>query len=191
MKSNRKAWVIRANPHHTQRIQEFLRDDLIALGWPKLGDLSGMNRGEIKAILRTSYGTRNRAELGRSAGALDTLVNRVSKNDYVLVPHPKERDIYVGEVSGDYKYDDNAERDGYPHQRKVRWILGRYPIARRDLPASVRRRQQGTSGKTRLPRWGGVRLECVPRAFDLGKMRPCVAAFSSARLPCCCCWAWQ
>lgn len=73
------AWVVRANPHHISRITEFLKRDLVALGWPGLGSIAGKDIDEIRAALLRSYGKLDNRELGASAGALDMLVNRDGK----------------------------------------------------------------------------------------------------------------
>jgi predicted Mrr-cat superfamily restriction endonuclease len=60
--------------------------------------------------------------------------------DLVLVV-PKKSDfsgfVLFAEVAGDYRFDASlaTDREGYPHQRNVRWIRPR--IARTHLPATL------------------------------------------------------
>ncbi len=48
----------------------------MALGWPQLGSLAGKDLAQIKSAVRDVYRIKDKRELGRSAGLLDTFVNR-------------------------------------------------------------------------------------------------------------------
>src|SRR5206468_633508 len=52
-------------------------------------------------------------------------------------PSPEDGAVYVGEFRGGYKYSRAHENDGYPHQRKVNWLLDKSPIPRSKLPHLV------------------------------------------------------
>ncbi len=138
MKATRRAWIVRPNPHHEPRFTEFLRDEVVALGWPGLGSLAGKELLQIKEVLAARYRPKDRRDLGRSAGLLNTFVNLVSSGDWVLVPRPADGAVQVGEFRGGYIYNRAKEDDGYPHQRRVAWLFGELPIPRKRLPARVR-----------------------------------------------------
>src|SRR5688572_415653 len=104
MMRNKRAWIVRARPHGHVRIDEFLRDDLVALGWPNLGTLAGSDRAQIRSALRRFY-RNDPHNLGLSAGQLDTFVNCVADGDGVIVPHPDGVGVYMGEFRGGYRYD--------------------------------------------------------------------------------------
>jgi predicted Mrr-cat superfamily restriction endonuclease len=57
-----------------------------------------------------------------------------SKNDLVVVPY--EDDIYFAQVISDYFFEPTKVNDGYPHQRKVKWLKG--PVSRSQLPDDLR-----------------------------------------------------
>jgi len=137
MRRDRQAWGIRAQPEHEDRMREFLRDDLVALGWKELGDLRGLDFDGIKEMLRTRYRIRDARELGRQAGALDTFVNRARAGHSALVPSPEDGSVYIAEIAGEYRYVRSKEKDGYPHQRCVRWLMNKSSISRNRLPADV------------------------------------------------------
>ncbi|HEY8747456.1 MAG TPA: hypothetical protein VIM11_05765 [Tepidisphaeraceae bacterium] len=128
---------MRAQPHHINRITEFLRRDVVALGWPGLGSLAGMDLDEIKHVLRKVYKIRDKRELGTSAGLLNTFVNRVNDGDYVIVPSPEDGAVYVGTFRGGYRHATAKEQDTYSHQRRVTWLLGKSRIPRDQLPEIV------------------------------------------------------
>lgn len=140
MNRNKQVWIVRAKPHGNVRIDEFLRDDLVALGWTNLGSLAGKNRAQIKSALRKFYPNDPR-NLGVSASQLDTFVNRVVDGDGLIVPHPDGETVYIGAFRGGYRYDKtkDTESKGYPHQRKVVW-RSKFPISRKTLPAGIIRK---------------------------------------------------
>src|SRR2546421_457374 len=100
MDKTKQAWAMRANPHYENRMREFLHDDIVALGWPGLGDLAGKNRNQIRLNLGRAYGTTDARELGRNAGTLDSFVNGIAEGDYVIVPSPGSGNVYLGQFRG-------------------------------------------------------------------------------------------
>ena len=62
--------------------------------------------------------------------------------DIVVVPSTNKKDIYFGEITADYIYDESVDFDeeglGYPHQRKVNWLFDKNPLLRLDLPTELR-----------------------------------------------------
>lgn len=127
-----KAWLIRPKPSGIDRLQEFLKEQIIAVGWPGLGDLAGTREYELKLKLREEY-----ADNASALSALKMVVYRMSPGDYVLVP--QENSIFFGEITSNYIY--KEERDelatGYPHQRQVDWYD--LVLSRDELPAELQK----------------------------------------------------
>ncbi len=165
MEKTKKAWVVRPNPHYIARISEFLKGDLVALGWPKIGSLAGKDHEQIKAALRANQ-TNGSPALGYSAGALNTLVNRVNPGDFVLVPSPEDGAVYIGEFRGQYRYSRVNKKDHYPHQRKVVWLVDKNRIPRSSLPPVLVR-----SLKAHQPIFS-VDVEAVRRLIANPDIRP-------------------
>ena len=117
----RRAWIVRAKPHHISRIEEFLRRGIVAVGWPDVKSLSGADAKSIRAALRKS-GVTDRRELGRSVGILDTFINRIAVADLVVVPSPEDGAVFVGRVRGEYRYSPADVAGAFPHQRRVEWL---------------------------------------------------------------------
>lgn len=130
-----KAWLVRPKPEGKDRMTEFLDSDIVAIGWPEIGSLEGLDRTHIRQKLVGPPCNYTSLELGNALATIDIFVNQMSINDYVLVPHGD--DIYFGIIKSNYKYDDAKEDDGYPHQRDVTWLAG--PIARTQLPIDLRK----------------------------------------------------
>lgn len=125
------AWLIRPFPEQILRIKEFKSNNIVAIGWPKIGDLKGNSREDIKRIL-SDHGYSG-LELGNAYATINIFVNRISKGDLVLVPDGD--DIYFGEVTSDYSFVDSDISEGYPHQRSVKW---RTNVSRTSLSKALR-----------------------------------------------------
>ncbi|MBE6063563.1 MAG: hypothetical protein E7207_08470 [Clostridium butyricum] len=130
------AWLVRPNPHNISRINEFKTQNIIAVGWPGIGDLTGKSREEIKSLLEGAPYHYTSLELGNSYATIDILVNQINIDDLILIPN--HDDIYFAKVLGPYKYDSSKDNntDGYPHQRSIKFLTG--PINRSTLPSDLR-----------------------------------------------------
>ncbi len=95
----------------------------VALGWPKIGDLSKLRRDReaFKAAIAEAYANKKPGAIAVDAGQLYRFVYEVHKGDYVAYPSKIDRQIHVGRIEGDYEYDP-AREQGYPHQRAVKWL---------------------------------------------------------------------
>lgn len=131
-----KAWVVRPKPHGINRLDEFLNQDIVAVGWPRMGDLESHSRGDIKSRLREVY-DQSSHELGQNTGQIDRFVNSMAIGDLVLVP--SGGNVYLGEINGEYNFVEEraADSEGYPHQRDVTWHHDGAPISRSSLPGKL------------------------------------------------------
>ncbi|NBC15198.1 MAG: AAA domain-containing protein [Gammaproteobacteria bacterium] len=107
----------------------FMRDyAVIAIGWPKLGDLSGLETGRagreaVRQKLLTDYysGGAQAGVATRKAGEIRHFVQAISAGDLVLVCDGQTV-RGVGRATDDpYRFDPAAHSD-VPHQRPVEWI---------------------------------------------------------------------
>ena len=133
--NEKKAWLIRPRPHEIYRMPEFKTKNIVAIGWPGIGDITGMSREDLKQTLADAPYHLSGLALGNAYATIDILLNQMKKGDLVLVADGA--DIYFGEIAGDYSFDrsvDNAS-DGYPHQRTVRWMNS---LSREDLSKELR-----------------------------------------------------
>lgn len=129
---SQKAWLIRPKPHDQVRIHEFLEEGFIAVGWPNIGDLTGLREPELRERIQQVYGETN-----SGLATLKIMVYRMKQGDYVVVPY--EGAIYFGKIMSDYMYDatkDNSDL-GYPHQRKVEWYD--VVLERHELPEGLQK----------------------------------------------------
>lgn len=129
------AWLVRPFPHKIKRLEEFKTNNIVAVGWPGIGDLTGKSREDIKAILSGSPYNFSGLQLGNAYATVDLFVNRMQVGDFILVPDGE--DIYFCEITSDYYIENsvNNDNDGYPHQRKIKWLSS---TLRKDLSMSLR-----------------------------------------------------
>lgn len=131
---NGNAWMFRPNIVE-KKIEELESKDLIACGWPHLGDLNGLSKEEIKVLLQKPPYEYTKIKLGNATSALDMFVNQMKKGDLVLVP--KGKYVRIGFIQSDYIYDPSVDNDdeGYAHQRLIDW---RIRVERVNLPIELR-----------------------------------------------------
>lgn len=126
-------WLVRPIPHGTNRINEFRRLNRIGIGWPKIGDLTGLSREELKTLLNGPPYELDGLELGNAYATIDIFVNQMNVGDIVLVANGD--DIYFAEITSDYQFDISFDPDGYSHQRQVRWLSA---TSRKELSKELR-----------------------------------------------------
>lgn len=134
--SAENAWVVRPKPHEYNRLDEFLEDGLVAIGWPDYGDLSGYSKTDIREMIEGRHDWSPQ-KTGQVVGMINRFVNDIETGDFVLVP--SGGNVYLGRIQTDYDFDENKSSDdtGYPHQRKVEWSFGGSAINRSSLPGKL------------------------------------------------------
>jgi len=99
----------------------FLNQNCVALGWHEMGDLSGLaaDREVFKAKARAAYPAWNEPRIINSASQLFRFLHEMKVGDLVCYPSKADRQIHIGEVTGDYRYDESTSAS-YPHRRSVK-----------------------------------------------------------------------
>lgn len=130
------AWVVRPNPHGKNRLDEFLDQGIVAIGWPDYGDLSDHDKSDIQDYINERHDWSPQ-KTGQVVGMINRFVNKFSENDFVLVP--SGGNVYVGRITSDYYFDKSVEGDdeGYPHQREVDWEYNGDAVNRSSLPGKL------------------------------------------------------
>lgn len=133
---NQNGWLFRPYPHFLNRLNNFIELNVIAVGWPGIGDLSASNWSDIEYRVRAKYGEEG---LSSTVNTLSAFKEKILIGDIIIVV-PKLNDseiVAIGQVTSDYffnpKYDDYDI--GYSHQRQVAWIEKRF--IRKDLPKTL------------------------------------------------------
>jgi hypothetical protein len=76
---------------------------VIALGWPCVGDVRDADPEEVpRAVMR--------------------FATEVAPGDLVVTPDSPAREVMVGEIVGDYRWDGESPIPDHRHLRPVRWL---------------------------------------------------------------------
>lgn len=113
----KKIWGI-----HTKDDNLFLKDNLIAIGWHEMGDLSKIeaNRDAFKEKYMAAYPDAKKGSIATGAGMLYRFCYEAQIGDYVVFPSKINREVNIGVVEGAYVYD--SSQPDYVQTRKVKWL---------------------------------------------------------------------
>lgn len=114
---DKKIWGI-----HTLDDNLFLKNNVIAIGWKDMGDLSKIkaDRNDFKDEYLKKYPNAKKMSAANSVGMLYRFANEVEVGDYVVFPSKSDRKINIGVIEGEYNYNSNEVE--YAHQRSVKWL---------------------------------------------------------------------
>ncbi len=100
----------------------FLKKNFVALGWEKLGNPSTYkpNREFFKIKMAEAYPEMKLGALPVAAGQVFRFIHELKIGDVVVYPSKNDRQIHIGLVEGEYKYDPSLG-GSYPNLRKVKW----------------------------------------------------------------------
>ena len=101
--ANKTVWGI-----HTMDDPLFLNQNLIAIGWEEMGDLSAIrtSRDAYKEKYIAAYPDAKKGSIATSAGMLYRFVHEVQEGDYVVFPSKIDRKINIGVVESAYFYEE-------------------------------------------------------------------------------------
>jgi len=101
----------------------FLKHNMIALGWDKMGDLAALpsDREAFKGRFAKVYTDHKPGAVPNLAGQMFRFVHEMHPGDLVVYPSKSDRQVHIGKVEGSYTYKTESDAD-FPHQRSVRWV---------------------------------------------------------------------
>jgi hypothetical protein len=109
---------MKSQPEYIERKNEFLSEGFVCIGYRDIGDLTGLNKDQIRDYISKVYGWES-SQLGNHLGIVNTFVNIMQPQDLVLI---NDNDwVHIGEL-GEYDYNPQHQAEGTCHRRKVRWI---------------------------------------------------------------------
>lgn len=113
----KKVWGI-----HTQDDNLFLKNNVIAIGWSDMGDLSAIeaSREAFKEKYSQVYPNAKKGSIATGAGMLYRFCHEVQIGDYVVFPSKSNREVNIGVIKGEYVYD--LSQIEYVQTRKVKWL---------------------------------------------------------------------
>ena len=113
----KKLWGI-----HTTDDKLFLHDNVIAIGWREIGDLSKIDasRDAFKVRYSEMIPDAKKGSIATCSGMLYRFIHEVQVGDYVVFPSKSDRQINLGIIEGEYCFVEDAHQ--YVQQRKVKWL---------------------------------------------------------------------
>ncbi|MBF6612259.1 MAG: hypothetical protein IVW55_03945 [Chloroflexi bacterium] len=117
-----RIWAVRGGKHG--ELQDlFLRRNTLAVGWPKVGDLSHLpaERLRFEQLVTAHYPNERAGYVRNAAGQLYKFVFEMRVGDLVVYPSKIGRLLHVGRLVGGYRYD-ATEPLVFPHRRPVVWL---------------------------------------------------------------------
>lgn len=112
----KKVWGI-----HTDDAALFKNENVIAIGWRKMGDLKILpdNRYAFKSKYAEVFPEATKQSIANCAGMLYRFAKEVEIGDFVVYPSRNDRMINLGVIEGQYVFNAQAK---YCHQRSVKWL---------------------------------------------------------------------
>ncbi len=117
IKEEKRVWGI-----HTMSDALFLNDNIIAIGWREMGDLKLIegSRDAFKERYNATYPDSKKGAVANGAGMLYRFTYEVQIGDHVVFPSKIDRQINIGIIESEYKYNPRAAE--YVQQRAVKWL---------------------------------------------------------------------
>jgi len=114
----KRVWGI----HNTKNEQLFFKENVIAIGWEEVGDLSliASNREAYKEKYLQTYPNEKKQNIANGSGMLYRFKCEAKIGDYVIFPSKFNREINIGIIESEYFYNQNEYL--YPNRRKVKWL---------------------------------------------------------------------
>ena len=122
MDSNEKrVWGI-----HSKNDSVFLNENVIAIGWYELGDLSliAPDRESFREKMAEAFPEASKASVATMNGQVYRFAHEIQVGDYVIFPSKIDRMINIGIVEGPYYCVPELMTgpEQYPNRHKVKWL---------------------------------------------------------------------
>lgn len=128
------AWMVRAGEAGF-RFEDFKSGSYVSIGWPEMGDLSGLkSREDFAAAVSRTYPAMRKAQAAASTGQPFRFAREIKVGDTVVTYDRSERTYLVGDVRAEYEYSPSVSNE-QPNIRRVQW---RGQVARDDLSVTSR-----------------------------------------------------
>jgi restriction system protein len=101
----------------------FLKRNVVAIGWSKLGDLSSIpkSRDALKGAIAKHWPEKKAGAIPNNAGQIYRFVHEMKQGDLVVYPSKADRQLHIGRVDGPYVFSTDHEAS-YPNRRAVVWL---------------------------------------------------------------------
>lgn len=128
-----RIWGLRAGKKGRAH-KNFIEESMIVLEDAEMGDLAELEdtRDSFYSKYRGLHPDDTRTGSAGIAGKFFRFAVEMAKGDLIVYPALPDKQIYVGEITGEYHYVSDSE---FPHQRAVKW---KYVIPKSELSTQAR-----------------------------------------------------
>jgi predicted Mrr-cat superfamily restriction endonuclease len=116
----------------------------VAIGWPGIGDLTGVEKDEIRERLARVYKYEDQS-LATNLGSVNAFVHTMQAGDIVLIAEGDY--VHIG-IVGDYEYDESLEPEGMCHKRHCIW---KSTVKKSDFNTEVQSLLRNRTSITKFP----------------------------------------
>lgn len=101
----------------------FLKQGQIAIGFNKAGNVDHLppNREAYKEHVAQTHPGKKPGAIPNIAGQIYRFVHVMKVGDWVAYPSKSDKQIYLGQVTGEYEYTQDSDST-YPNRRSVKWL---------------------------------------------------------------------
>lgn len=131
---NKKYFRVRAFPNHVDKFSEFIEEGFIAIGWPKIGDITNNSKEKITQKLSVHYPELEDKALSLTTGFFVRLL-AMKKDDIILIPYNNEI-IVIAKVIDRYIYNCDFTQEHTAHRVSIE-VLKEFEVA--DLPLNLKK----------------------------------------------------
>lgn len=113
-------WMVRAG-RGGYVFDDFEKSSCVAIGWNELNNLSKVGtKDKLRKLITEAYPESKPGQISISTGMIGRFLLDMKLGDPVLSYDTDSREYIVGEITGEYKYDESIIPD-HPHTRQVSW----------------------------------------------------------------------
>ncbi|MFF5401177.1 hypothetical protein ACFY5J_28725 [Peribacillus butanolivorans] len=124
-----KIFMLRSKPNKTERIEVFIKDKVVNIGWQATGELTNATKEDIREALK-ALGYEGQSLL-TNLGMINAFVRTIEEGDIVLIRQGNL--VHIGKL-GPYKWEDKYKDMNMSHSRSVEWLT---QVSFKELNASI------------------------------------------------------
>lgn len=114
-------WMVRAG-RGGRYITEFRDENMVAIGWPEIGDVSALKvRSSFLDAFRSAYSEYRPQAQVVAAGQIYRFWREIKVGDNVVTYDPTARTYLIGTIASDARFDNSQPSSGLKTFRQVRW----------------------------------------------------------------------
>src|SRR5258708_5557677 len=99
---SKKVWMVRAG-ESGYLIDDF-KKGVVAIGWPKLGDLSKHDLDKLRADYGTAYPEHSVGKRQNAVSVVWRFSHVIKVGDIVVTSDPSRREYLIGEIASEYSF---------------------------------------------------------------------------------------